>query len=79
MLGVIVEGMEMGSVSTPSKGKEKMTDPQSVISPTSGDHGVSSRREAERAIEQDWEVKPYKIHVSFHVSGRTPNLVLTVW
>jgi hypothetical protein len=68
-LSMIVEGEEMGSIGTPSKGKETMVEPQIAISPESADAGVSSSRDAGRAVEQDWEVKPYKIHVSFHTFG----------
>jgi hypothetical protein len=73
-LCIIVEGKEMGPVDTLGKGKEKMVEPQSAVSPGSGDAGMSSSREAGRAVEQDWEVKPYKIHVSFHTWDRTPEL-----
>ncbi|EPE33870.1 alpha/beta-Hydrolase [Glarea lozoyensis ATCC 20868] len=55
----------MGSLGTTSKGKgkERMVEPEMIISPGSG---IGSSGEAREGGEQDqeWEVKPYKIHVS---------------
>jgi hypothetical protein len=53
----------MGSLGTTSKGKgkERMVEPEMIISPGSG---IGSSGEARGGAEQDLEVKPYKIHVS---------------
>lgn len=63
-LCIVFEGVEMATVGATSKGKERMVEPEMVNTPGSVTAEAEPTREIRGTAEQDWEVKPYKIHVS---------------